>query len=41
MARGFDPHDYTWKLVAVTEVAGFAYLFWAVWYAAHVGLASL
>jgi hypothetical protein len=27
--------DHMWKLVALGEIAGFAYLFWAVSYAAH------
>ena len=32
--------DYTWKLVAISEIAGFSYLFWAVSNAAHVGLTN-
>ena len=39
--RVLDPQDYMWKLIAFGEIAGFAYLFWAISYAAHINLAGL
>jgi hypothetical protein len=39
--RVIDHQDYLWKLVAFGEIAGFAYLFWAVSSAAHISLAGL
>ena len=40
MKRAINLHDYAWKLVALSEIAGFAYIFWAVSNAAHVRLIS-
>ncbi len=39
MNSGFD--SCTWKIVAFAEIAGFTYLFWAVFNAADAGFVHL
>jgi len=38
--RAIHLNDFAWKFVALSEIAGFAYLFWAVSNATHVRLIS-